>query len=44
MSKPIYRVSSISRPLEAKYPSNRAVLILLPVILLASAALRMSQA
>jgi len=44
MSKPIYRVSSISRPLEAKYPSNRAVLILLPVILLATAALRMSQA
>lgn len=44
MSKPIYRVSSISRPLEAKYPSNRAVLILLPIILLATAALRMNEA
>lgn len=38
MSKPIYRVSSISRPLEAKYPSNRAVLLLLPAILIGATA------
>tara|TARA_R110002124_G_scaffold34050_12_gene112048 strand:+ start:3933 stop:4793 length:861 start_codon:yes stop_codon:yes gene_type:complete len=34
MSKPIYRLSSIARPLEPQYPTNRAVLILLPLIAL----------
>ncbi|MBO6798156.1 hypothetical protein [Maricaulis sp.] len=42
MSKPIYRVSSISRPLDARYGSNRAVLMLLPLILIATAGWRMS--
>jgi len=32
MAHPIYRFSSIARPLEAKYRTNLAVLILLPVI------------
>ena len=32
MSHPIYRLSSIARPLEPKYPTNLAVLILLPLI------------
>ncbi|WP_339748216.1 hypothetical protein [uncultured Maricaulis sp.] len=32
MTKPIYRLSSIMRPLEPQYPTNRAVLILLPLI------------
>ncbi|WP_297733229.1 hypothetical protein [uncultured Maricaulis sp.] len=35
MSKSVYRLSSIARPLEAKYPTNRAVLIALPIIGLA---------
>jgi len=35
MSKAVYRLSSIARPLEAKYPTNRAVLIALPLIGLA---------
>ncbi|WP_417493627.1 hypothetical protein [Maricaulis sp.] len=34
MTKPIYRLSSIARPLEPQYPTNRAVLILLPLIAL----------
>ncbi|WP_295694259.1 hypothetical protein [uncultured Maricaulis sp.] len=34
MSKPLYRLTSIARPLEAKYPTNRAVLIALPLIAL----------
>tara|TARA_R110002094_G_scaffold9635_1_gene19131 strand:- start:3259 stop:4119 length:861 start_codon:yes stop_codon:yes gene_type:complete len=38
MSKPIYRLSSIARPLEPQYPTNRAVLILLPLIALATGA------
>ena len=32
MSHPIYRYSSIARPLEPQYPTNLAVLILLPLI------------
>lgn len=32
MTKPIYRLSSIMRPVEPQYPTNRAVLILLPLI------------
>ena len=32
MSKAVYRLSSIARPLEAKYPTNKAVLIALPLI------------
>ncbi|WP_339334902.1 hypothetical protein [uncultured Maricaulis sp.] len=32
MSKAVYRLSSIARPLEAKYPTNLAVLIALPLI------------
>ncbi len=32
MSKAVYRLSSIARPLEAKYPTNRAVLIALPLV------------
>lgn len=32
MTKPIYRRSSIARPLEPQYKSNLAVLILLPII------------
>ena len=35
MSKAVYRLSSIARPLEARYPTNRAVLIALPLIGLA---------
>ncbi|WP_300531865.1 hypothetical protein [Maricaulis sp.] len=31
MSRPIYKISSIARPLEPNYPTNLAVLILLPV-------------
>ena len=38
MTKPIYRLSSIARPLEPQYPTNRAVLILLPLIALGTAA------
>mgnify|MGYP003668694374 FL=1 len=34
MTKPIYRLSSIARPLEPQYPTNRAVLIALPLIAL----------
>ncbi|MFS2318025.1 hypothetical protein RMQ97_08815 [Maricaulis sp. D1M11] len=32
MSKPIYALSSIARPLEPQYPTNLAMLILLPII------------
>ncbi|OLF73199.1 hypothetical protein AWH62_09690 [Maricaulis sp. W15] len=32
MSKAVYRLSSIARPLEAKYPTNLAVLVALPLI------------
>lgn len=32
MSKAVYRLSSIARPLEGKYPTNLAVLIALPLI------------
>ena len=42
MTRPVYRLSSISRPLEAKYPSNLAVLILLPVTLAGTAAWHLS--
>jgi len=35
MSKAIYRYSSIARPLEPQYPTNKAMLILLPAIALA---------
>ena len=38
MTKPIYRLSSIARPLEPQYPSNLAVLILLPLIALGTGA------
>ena len=38
MTKPIYRLSSIARPLEPQYPTNRAVLILLPLIALGTGA------
>lgn len=31
MSRPIYKISSIARPLEPQYPTNLAVLLLLPV-------------
>ncbi|WP_291844416.1 hypothetical protein [Maricaulis sp.] len=34
MSKAVYRLSSIARPLEARYPTNKAVLIALPLIAL----------
>lgn len=39
MTKPIYKLSSIARPLEPQYPTNLAVLILLPFIALGIAAL-----
>lgn len=39
MSHAVYKVSSIARPLEPKYPSNLIVLILLPVIAAGIAAL-----
>ncbi|WP_421792026.1 hypothetical protein [Hyphobacterium sp.] len=32
MSHPIHKISTLARPVEAKYPTNLAVLILLPVI------------
>lgn len=38
MTKPIYRLSSIARPLEPQYPTNLAVLILLPLIALGTGA------
>ena len=38
MTKPIYKLSSIARPLEPQYPTNRAVLILLPLIALGMSA------
>ncbi|WP_417484013.1 hypothetical protein [Maricaulis salignorans] len=38
MPKPIYRLSSIARPLEPQYSTNKAVLILLPLIALATGA------
>lgn len=41
MSHPIYRYSSIARPLEPKYPTNLAVLVLLPVIAIGLAGFEM---
>lgn len=32
MSHPIHKISSLARPVEAKYPTNLAVLVLLPIV------------
>ncbi len=40
---PVYRLSGVARPVDPRYPTNKAILILAPIALLAGAALRLAE-